>query len=102
MDQNVSNYHFEYMDVVQHWHELGGYAGGGHLLTAIHNGWKVENPIEEEQHWCSGMRAVTIYSFTLVKDGRKIKMPVVNNPYINRFIRNRELQVIKKDVKATV
>ncbi len=87
MATNVSNYHAQYLDVTsQHWHPNSAqFAGGDHLLTAINNGWDVSDCMLQEI-WYAGARCVFIYHFTLSRQGDVMKMPVIDNPYVTRFI----------------
>ena len=47
-------------------------------------------------HWYAGMRSVRIYEFTLNKDGRTVVMPVLDNPYVERFIIEEGIDLIKE------
>lgn len=97
MNENLSNYHVEYMDVTQHWDSRSeGFAGGDALVTFLSNGWSMKNRVVEEQHSFAGMRQITIYHIDLERDGETITMPVLRNPYISRMIADKNLEVITR------
>jgi hypothetical protein len=85
----TSNYHVEYMDVVQHWHSGSEpYAGGDALVTLLSQGWEMQEDVYVEKREFAGKRSVSVYHVVLERDGQIIKMPVVRNPYINRLLRS--------------
>lgn len=86
---DARNFHLEYQPVTtQHWNEKSEvFAGGDHLMTAIASGWDIEKCLEI-RHDFAVARSVTVFQFTLVKDDSIQKMPVISNPYIQRFIRD--------------
>ncbi len=97
------NYHVQYLDVTsQYWNPREGFAGGDHLLTALGSGWDVDK-CEEQQVWYTGARCVSVYHFTLTRGNETMVMPVVNNPYVYRFIIQAEINVTPaaKEVAAT-
>ncbi|MFW5696368.1 MAG: hypothetical protein ACOCXR_01140 [Phototrophicaceae bacterium] len=87
--QQVSpNYHVDYMEVVQHWHpQSEPYAGGDALMTLIAQGWQMQRDVYVEKREFAGLRSVSVYHVSLVRDGKTMKVPVVRNPYINRLLR---------------
>lgn len=94
------NYHVQYLDVTsQYWTPREGYAGGDHLLTALQNGWEITDCVQELV-WYTGARCVSIYHFTLQRKGETMIMPVVNNPYVDRFITQSQLKVRRKVTQA--
>jgi hypothetical protein len=94
------NYHVQYLDVTsQYWNPREGYAGGDHLLTALQNGWEIVE-CTEEQMWYAGARCVSIYHFKLQRKGETMIMPVINNPYVQRFIIQSQLPVKRKTTSA--
>jgi hypothetical protein len=87
------NYHVQYLDVTsQYWNPREGYAGGDHLLTALNAGWDVES-CRLEQVWYAGARCVNLYHFTMVRGGDRMTMPVIDNPYVDRFISQANIQL---------
>lgn len=99
--EHISNFHVQYLNVTsQHWDpDSEMFAGGDHLMTALAKRWQISGCVES-QHWYAGMRAITIYKFELERNGEKMTMPVVNNPYIVRFIRDNEIEVVTDDQKT--
>ena len=63
--------------------------------SAVERGWLVEKCILI-QHWYAGMRSVKIYEFTLQRGEDSMIMPVISNPYVARFIKEEEIQLIEK------
>jgi hypothetical protein len=83
---SLNNYHIDYRDVTRHWHaDSEKYAGGDHLLTAIYDGWEIQ-AVYQEVCWHLGMRSTFVYHFVFEHRGAQMVMPVVDNPYVNRFI----------------
>lgn len=95
---HVQNYHIQYPGVTnQHWHPGSGkYAGGDHLLTALTDGWDMVN-CSQVTHTYAGMRFVTVYEFLLQRSGEQMVMPVINNPYIERFLQTSGISVIVRE-----
>lgn len=92
------NYHVQYLDVTsQYWNPREGYAGGDHLLTALNAGWDVVT-CKEQPIWFTGARCVLLYHFTLARGTETMMMPVVNNPYVDRFIAQANIH-IQRDVE---
>lgn len=101
MDQNIANFHVQYMDVTQHWSaQSEKYAGADSLITMIHRGWEMNKRVRREERWFAGMRSVTIYHIELEKDGQKIVMPVIHNPYISRMIARNDIEVVPMEQPA--
>ncbi|MCU0513043.1 MAG: hypothetical protein MUE40_10775 [Anaerolineae bacterium] len=95
MMSNAQNYHIQYPGVTnQHWHAGSGrYAGGDHLLTALTDGWMLHRCVQVT-HTYAGMRFVTVYQFELERGGEAMTMPVITNPYIERFLQTSGIQVV--------
>ncbi|PJF20865.1 MAG: hypothetical protein CUN56_14020 [Phototrophicales bacterium] len=91
----TSNYHVDYIDVTQHWHpQSEPYAGGDALVTLLEQGWKINRDVYVEDRFFGGLRSVSVYHLELERDGQKIKMPVIRNPYINRVIRDGNFRLL--------
>lgn len=86
---NVSNFHVQYLDVTsQYWHpQSAQFAGCDNLLTALEQGWEIVN-FEVATHDYAGARYVKIYEFTLRSGNRQMTMPVIDNPYLQRWLRD--------------
>jgi hypothetical protein len=95
---NISNFHMQYLDVTsQHWHPGSErFAGGDHLLTAVENGWEIDQCLLVT-HWYAGMRGVKVYNFSLKRGDQQMIMPVIDNPYIQRLIKEGVVSVIVKE-----
>lgn len=86
-EQHLINFHYAYMSMLRHWHpESEPYTGGDALFTAVEEGWQINPTIEYEAHWLLGGRMVTVYHFTLERNGETLKMPVLTNPYVRRAL----------------
>lgn len=99
---NVTNFHVQYMDVTsQHWHPKSEhYAGGDNLITAIEHGWSIDK-CKLVQHWYAGMRSVKIYEFSLQRGDDSMLMPVINNPYVERYIKEESIPLEEKTDKVS-
>jgi hypothetical protein len=88
--------HEKYTDRYQHWcPQSAQYAGGDHLISAFRVGWTFEdNAVYAEQDWKSGSRPITVYNFVLVRDDETMIMPVISNPFIERFITERLMTIV--------
>ena len=69
------------------------YAGGDHLAPALLLNWQIDHEVREERHLIGGRRSVTVYYFTLFRDGVTLVMPVIENPYVIRLIYQLSLHV---------
>jgi hypothetical protein len=89
MANNVlSNLHYSYMDKIRHWHsESERYTGGDALYTAIENGWAIGEVVGFEEFEGTGMKAVAVYYFELSRGSEHLTMPVLNNPFVRRLIK---------------
>ncbi|RMG83687.1 MAG: hypothetical protein D6712_12695 [Chloroflexi bacterium] len=97
----LANYHVQYLDVTKHWHpDSQPFAGGDALATALDEGWQITGPVIREDYWHS-MRCVPIYHFTLTRDGETRHIPVISNPYVNRLVKQLNLEIIEQDASAT-
>jgi hypothetical protein len=65
------------------------------LLQYINRGWHLENIAQVETFYCTGYRAVEIYSFTLTLDDKTMQMPVIATPIISRVISQHNVCVLR-------
>lgn len=97
---DITNFHMQYLDVTsQHWNPHSArFAGGDHLMTALDDGWEIKN-CRLVKNWYAGMRFVKIYEFNMVnhQNSEKMTMPVIDNPYIQRFIVEEDIELIDSD-----
>lgn len=92
---HLSDLHFQYPDVVQHWHpQSQPYAGADALMTVLGTGWKTGETVILENRWFSGRRCVGICRFELKRGDETVVMPIIVNPYVERLIWEHQLQVV--------
>jgi hypothetical protein len=97
-NQNLTNFHVQYMDVVQHWNvDSQGFAGADCLLTALYRGWEIHTLVKKEIRWYGGMRSNSIYHFELTQGDQRMVMPVIGNPFLDRMIEQPTLQLLALD-----
>lgn len=94
---NVANFHMQYTDTTsQHWNPTSAkFAGADNLLTALERGWEIDHCVIGRK-WYAGMRFVDIYEFKLRRGNDEMEMPVIHNPYIDRFIQQTGVDITKK------
>jgi nuclear transport factor 2 (NTF2) superfamily protein len=92
---DANNFHVQYADISQHWD--GGseaYTGGDSLMTFMNRGWTPTRALRRETVWFAGARFIRVYYFELQNDaGQKVVMPVMGNPFVDRFVYESEFQV---------
>lgn len=88
--------HEKFTESDQYWSpESEEYAAASQLITAMRSGWVLALPrVSARQVWNSGSRPRTVYDFTLLREGQLMIMPVLSNPFIERFIVQKRLRVI--------
>ena len=97
MDWNHNNYtHEKYTERDQYWSsDSEDYAAASQLITVLRAGWNLALPrVSARQIWHSGSRPTTIYEFTLMRGSQLMLMPVLGNPYIERYIVQHDITVI--------
>jgi hypothetical protein len=103
IDDNLTNLHYAYMDMVRHWHPGSEpYAGGDALFTALENGWDVSTTVRYEEYWHTGMRFVLVYYFELTRGDERMVMPVIRNPYVNRLVREMPAELVPVEADAAL
>lgn len=95
----VRSTHEKYTETYQHWSpQSENYAGGDHLISALRVGWVLdERIVYAEQTWKSGTRPVTLYHFSLTRDGEIMIMPVLSNPYVERYLVENFITIVYND-----
>ena len=88
--------HEKFVEAAQYWcPESEKYAAASHLISALRNGWSLALPrARARQIWNSGSRSRTLYDFTLVRGSQLMIMPVLSNPFIERFLAQNDIRVI--------
>lgn len=93
--KNLSNLHYDYMDMVRHYHPASEpYTGCDALFTALDGGWELDNTVTYEETWLAGARRVVLYTFTLRRGEEKMVMPIVDNPYVGRVVTAMRLELV--------
>lgn len=94
-DDPIQNYNLDLPDLHKHWCPRSQqYAGGDALVGLLHAGWAVCQPILYEEIWLNGGRQVTVYYFELERQGERVKMPVLSNPFIINLITQLNVRVL--------
>lgn len=96
MTTNVlSNLHYSYMDKIRHWHsDSERYTGGDALYTAVENGWSLGEVVGFEEYSRMGVNAVAVYYFELTRGDERQMMPVLNNPFVRRLIKETGAKLV--------
>lgn len=70
------------------------YTGCDSLITALREGWEIDNRIVlQETFWRSG-RGVTVFHFQLRRQREWMTMSIINTPYIHYIIEEHELETV--------
>lgn len=97
MELSQKNYsHEKFTESDQYWSpESEEYAAASQLVTAMRAGWILALPrVRARQIWHSGSRQSTVYEFTLMLGSQLMIMPVLSNPYIERYIVQHDIRII--------
>ncbi len=88
----------------QYWSpESEDYAAASQLISALRGGWNLAMPrVKARQAAVSGGRPRTVYDFTLMRGSQLMIMPVLSNPYIERFIIQHDIRVIYAGAPASL
>jgi hypothetical protein len=70
------------------------YTGADSLITAQRNGWQMIGLAYQQQILLRGGRYTTLYYFELERAGEHVLMPIVNNPFVTRMLRNYRMDVL--------
>ncbi len=95
----MNNYNFEPDEnvgrIYRHWSPVSEkYTGGDALVTALDEGWAVENVIFRQEFWLAGVRRVCVFHIDLRRDDEAAKMLVIQNPYVTRLVHELGQQVV--------
>ena len=88
--------HDKFIESPQYWSpESEKYAAASHLISALRAGWDLAMPrVRVREIWNSGSRARIVYEFTLVRGSQLMIMPVLANPFIERYLVQNSIRVI--------
>ena len=80
--------HDMFVEQRQHWNpDSECYAAASQLISALRNGWQLALPeARMRQVDSGGSRPRTVYDFTLALNAEVMIMPVLSNPFIERYI----------------
>jgi len=81
--------------IYRHWSHRSERTGGDALTTAIECGWKIKGVIFRQEFWLAGVRRVCVFHIDLERGGEAVKMLVIHNPYVIRYIRELGAQVVQ-------
>ncbi len=76
------------------------YTSADVLQQYLRAGWQLAETVTVESFSLGAGRRVSVYHFTLSKDGRVLHLPIVCSPFVLRTIMDRGLQVVHSDVEA--
>ncbi len=95
LGQNIYT-HEKFTESDQYWSAASEeYAAASQLVTALRAGWKLALPrVSARQIWHSGSRPSTVYEFTLMLGSRLMIMPVLSNPFVERFLVKHDIRII--------
>ena len=86
-NSDANNFHIQYADISQHWDKDSEmYTGGDSLMTFLNRGWTLTPRVRRETVWFAGARFIHVYYFELRQDGEMLTMPVMGNPFVDRFV----------------
>jgi len=93
--QNIYT-HEKFTESDQYWSPASEeYAAASQLVTALRAGWMLALPrVSARQVWHSGSRPSTVYEFTLMLGSRLMIMPVLGNPFVERFLIKHDIRII--------
>jgi len=93
--QNLTDYHFAYLDLYRHWHGASErYTGGDALNTAMDEGWIINDVVNVQEVEHIGARGTVIYHFELVRRDETVIMPVIGNPYVDRLVMVMQFKLV--------
>ena len=92
--QMVSTVYTGDEDNQHHWEQSSQtYATAATLLHYVRKNWSVEPMVVVQSFDQRGGRYVNVYYFTLTRHAKRIEMPVLANPAVERLIINHSLKV---------
>jgi len=93
--QNLTDYHFAYLDLYRHWHaDSERYTGGDALNTAMDEGWIINDVVNFQEIEHIGARGTVIYHFELVRRDETVIMHVIGNPYVDRLVMVMQFKLV--------
>ena len=88
--------HEKFTEHDQYWcPDSEAFAAASQLITAMREGWILALPrVGVRQIWNSGSRPRTVYDFTLMRGSQLMIMPVLTNPWVERYLIEHNIRVI--------
>jgi len=88
--------HEKFTEGGQYWSaDSEEYAAASQLIAIMRDGWDLALPrVSARLVWNGGSRSRTVYDFTLMRGSQLMIMPVLSNPYIERYIIQNDIRVI--------
>ena len=95
LNQNIYT-HDKFTENEQYWSpDSETYAAASQLITAMRAGWILALPrVSARQVSSGGSRPCTIYDFTLMRGSQLMVMPVLSNPFVERYIIQNDIRII--------
>ena len=96
--------HDMYVEQAQHFcPDSETYAAASQLVSALRDGWRMALPtVRLRQVDTGGSRPRLVYEFSLARDGQIMIMPVLSNPYIERYIIQQGIGIIDESVSKAL
>ncbi len=89
------------VDEYRHWSPRSqSYTSADVLQQYLRAGWQLAETVTVESFTLGGGRCVSVYHFTLSKDGCELHLPIVSSPLVLRTIMDRNLKVVYLEAKA--
>lgn len=83
------------MDNYRHWCPLSEtYTGTDALLTILGQGWQIFRVVFRQDFWLAGTRRVSVYHFRLYRQTKMVRMAVIENPAVLRWLHSTKLLII--------
>lgn len=88
---------------ILHWSpESQTYTTADVLLQYLRDAWTLRRNVVVETFGCSSYRRVSVYHFVLQKGSRRIELPIIENPIVQRLMRQYELAVLEESCPEEV
>jgi len=64
------------------------------LLTALDDGWTMDEIVVRESHWLTSSRRVFVYHFDIKRGTEISRVSVINNPFVTQLIAAYPVRVV--------
>ena len=91
--------HDKFTEQSQHWHAGSeSFAAASQLISLIRAGWALESPHVRLRQVDSGRsRPRAIYDFRLIRGRERLIVPVLSNPFIERYLIQQDIRIVHED-----